>query len=203
MLIVARHGRTEANASGLLLGRLDPALDEVGRAQAAALAAHLRSQRGGGGGEAVRVVASPLARAQQTAAAIAAELGCPVETDECWIELDYGTLDGTPLSDIDPSVWAAWRRDLDYVPGGGESLRALGHRVADACADIAGAAAAGDVVVVTHVSPVKAAVVWALGVDLAVTWRTYVAPGSMTTIDCRPSGAVLLSFNVVPAPPAL
>ena len=34
VLIVVRHGRTEANASGLLLGRLDPGLDELGRRQA-------------------------------------------------------------------------------------------------------------------------------------------------------------------------
>ena len=37
MLIVVRHGRTEANASGRLLGRDDPVLDELGRRQAAAL----------------------------------------------------------------------------------------------------------------------------------------------------------------------
>ena len=41
MIFVVRHGRTEANASGLLLGRADPALDETGRAQAAAVAAVL------------------------------------------------------------------------------------------------------------------------------------------------------------------
>ena len=39
VLIIVRHGRTAHNASGLLLGRLDPPLDELGRAQAAALAA--------------------------------------------------------------------------------------------------------------------------------------------------------------------
>ena len=39
MLFVVRHGRTAANASGLLLGRLDPDLDELGVRQAAAAAA--------------------------------------------------------------------------------------------------------------------------------------------------------------------
>ena len=37
MLIVVRHGRTPANAAGQLLGRRDPELDELGRAQAAAV----------------------------------------------------------------------------------------------------------------------------------------------------------------------
>jgi probable phosphoglycerate mutase len=41
MLILVRHGRTEANAGGLLQGRLDLPLDELGRAQAAAVGAAL------------------------------------------------------------------------------------------------------------------------------------------------------------------
>ena len=61
MLIIVRHGRTAANASGLLLGRADPELDELGRRQAAAVAAALPPVD--------RVVASPLRRAQETAAA--------------------------------------------------------------------------------------------------------------------------------------
>ena len=52
-LIVVRHGRTEANARGLLLGRLDVDLDEVGRRQAKELAATV--------GPVDRVISSPLA----------------------------------------------------------------------------------------------------------------------------------------------
>ena len=82
MLIVVRHGRTDANASGLLLGRrLDPGLDALGEQQAAALAAAVPRP--------ARVISSPLQRTRQTAAAF----GCPVEVDERWIELDYGALD--------------------------------------------------------------------------------------------------------------
>ena len=47
MLIVVRHGRTDANASGLLLGRrLDPGLDALGERQARALADALPPGRG-------------------------------------------------------------------------------------------------------------------------------------------------------------
>ena len=58
-----------------------------------------------------------------------------------------------------------------------------------------------DIVIVTHVSPVKAAVVWALGVGDEVTWRTYVAPGSITRIAPRRFGPVLSAFNVTPWSP--
>jgi broad specificity phosphatase PhoE len=104
------------------------------------------------------------------------------------------------MSELDPGLWAAWRADISFAPPGGESLAALGARVRAACDDLLDDAAAGDVAVVTHVSPVKAAVAWALGVPDEVTWRLYVAPGSVTTIGVVGGGAtVLRSFNEAPS----
>ncbi len=182
MLIVVRHGRTVANAQGRLLGRDDPPLDHEGLAQARALGAVLRPDR---------VVSSPLARARQTAEAF----GLPVEIDERWIELDYGALEGTPTADVPPETWAEWRADVCYRPEGGESLRELSDRVDQACADLVAESTRHDVVVVTHVSPVKAAVAWALGVGCEVSWRTFVAPASITRIASGPWGPSLQSFN--------
>jgi broad specificity phosphatase PhoE len=183
VLIVVRHGRTAANAAGELLGRRDLALDDTGRAQARALAAAI--------GPVDAVVASPLRRAQETAAAF----GLPVETDERWIELDYGDWDGASNADIGPERWAAWRADVDFAPPGGESLRALGARVRDACDALARRAARADIVVVTHVSPIKAAFGWALGVGDEVSWRCFVAPASIMRIAVGPVGTSLRSFN--------
>lgn len=185
MLYLVRHGRTDANASGRLLGRLDVGLDEVGRGQAGALSDVLPVG--------ARVVASPLKRARDTAAVIAGSGA--VEVDERWVELDYGSLDGVPLGDVDAAVWRSWRWDLDYCPPGGESLRQLGSRVADACDGLREVAAAGDVVVVSHVSPIKAAIAWALGVGDEVAWRTFVAPGSISTVRMSDHGPVVTSFN--------
>lgn len=185
MLIIVRHGRTEANASGLLLGRrLDPGLDELGARQAEAL----RDAVGG----ASRVVCSPLRRARETAAA----LGLPVEVDERWVEIDYGTYDGTPLRDVPAATWDAWRRDLHFTLGGGESLAALGARVRAAADDLADEARTTDVVVVTHVSPIKAATAWALGVGDDIVWRMQCAPASITTIGVAGPAPSLLSYNV-------
>ena len=185
MLILVRHGRTDANASGLLLGRrLDPGLDPLGVRQAAALAAAV--------GSAARVVCSPLRRTRETAEA----LGLPVTIDERWIEIDYGTLDGTPLADVPAATWAAWRADIRYVPGGGESLAALGERVREASADLVEEAKVHDIVVVTHVSPIKAAAAWALGAPDEVVWRMYCAPASITEIGTKGAAPSLHSFNV-------
>ena len=138
-----------------------------------------------------RVISSPLRRAQETAAAF----GLPVEIDDRWMELDYGDLDGTPLRDVAADVWAAWRADPSLAPGGGESLVELGERVRTACADLAHEAAATDVIVVTHVSPVKAALAWALGVGDEVSWRAYVAPASITRIATAGPHPSLHEFN--------
>ena len=185
MIFVVRHGRTQANASGLLLGRADPALDETGRAQAAAVAAVLPGV--------TRVVASPLLRAQETAAAF----GLPVETDERWIELDYGDWDQRPILEIPAETWAAWRTDPAFRPPGGETLAELNQRVRRACDDVIATRTDGHTVVVTHVSPVKAAVAWALAVDDEVSWRLFVSPGSITRLDRRDDRVVLVSFNEV------
>lgn len=185
MLLVVRHGRTASNASGLLLGRADPPLDDVGRAQALAVAAAV--------GPVDRVIASPLARAQETAAAF----GRPVETDERWIELDYGDLDGTPLRDVPAERWAAWRGDPGWRPPGGESLAELGVRVREACAELADEAAERDVVVVSHVSPIKAAAAWAMGVGDEVAWRLHLSPASITRIGVGERGPSLHGFNEV------
>lgn len=58
-------------------------------------------------------------------------------------------------------------------------------------------ARARDVVVVSHVSPIKAAVAWALGVDDGVAWRMYVAPASLTRIGVTGPTPSLRSFNEV------
>jgi len=191
VLIVVRHGQTDANARGVLLGRSDPALDATGRMQASAVAAALSPLR-----RDTRIISSPLRRCRETAAIITREGA--VEIDERWIELDYGSFEGRPVADVPEETWVRWRSDPAYSPGGGESLRALGARVSEACAALLDEAAARDVIVVTHVSPVKAAAAWALGVGDEVTWRMYVAPGSITRIAPRTWGRVLTSFNETP-----
>lgn len=184
MLLLVRHGRTAHNAARLLLGRLDVPLDEVGRRQAEALGRVEAVRR------AARVVTSPLARAADTAAA----LGPPVTVDDRWAEIDYGVFDGAELSAA-AELWTGWDADLGYRPEGGESLADLGRRVRAACDDLWGEAAETDVVVVSHVSPIKAAVAWALGVGDEICWRTFLDTASITVIGPGRRGPTLRSFN--------
>jgi broad specificity phosphatase PhoE len=137
------------------------------------------------------VVTSPLRRARQTAAAF----GADVEVDERWTELDYGVYDEMPITDVPAELWARWYTDPTYAPPEGESLEAVGHRVKAACSELAGLATSQDVVVVSHVSPIKAAVAWALETDDLIAWRTFVGLASITRIGITERGPLLRTFN--------
>jgi broad specificity phosphatase PhoE len=186
-LVLVRHGRTVANARGLLLGRLDVPLDDLGERQAVAVADAVRASTG----PIAAVVSSPLIRTRQTAEAF----GTEVVIDDRFIELDYGDYDGRPLSDVPAQVWGAWRSDPEFCPPGGETLRQVAERVTEGCADWAGRTGGGAVVVVTHVSPLKAAVAWALGVGDETGWRTRVDPASISRVALEGPVPVLRSFN--------
>ncbi len=187
VLILLRHGRTAANEAGLLQGRLNQDLDDLGRQQAIDAAAYIVDEVG----SIDAVVASPLKRAQQTAAAFELE----VETDERFVELSYGIYEGVPHADVPSEVWQTWRNDYSFVPEGGESLKALDDRVRTACADLVERAAHENVVVVSHVSPMKSAVAWALGVDIGISWNCHLDHASICRVAIRGRRPVLLTFN--------
>ena len=188
-IILVRHGRTALNAQGRMQGRLDEPLDDVGRRQAASLGAYLSAELGPDD----IVVSSPLQRARHTAEAIAA--GREVIVDERWIELAYGEFDGRLQSDVPATTWAQWRNDDSFAPTGGESLQEVSSRVVDACAYWAALATDRRIVVVSHVSPIKAAIVWALGADLALSWRMRLDTAAVSRLAVAGESASLTSFN--------
>ena len=188
-IILVRHGRTALNAQGRMQGRLDEPLDDVGRRQAASLGAYLSAELGPDD----IVVSSPLQRARHTAEAIAA--GREVIVDERWLELAYGEFDGRLQSDVPATTWAQWRNDDSFAPTGGESLQEVSSRVVDACAHWAALAAGRRIVVVSHVSPIKAAIVWALGADLALSWRMRLDTAAVSRLAVAGDSASLTSFN--------
>ena len=185
MLTIVRHGRTAANAGGLLQGHIDNPLDSLGKRQASEIASAL--------GQVDVVVCSPLARAVETAK----PLGIAPVIDERWIELDYGDWDGQPVSSISKDAWAQWRSDETFKPPGGESLASLNRRVQSACKDLQSLAESQHVVVFTHVSPIKSAISWALSCDREISWNLSVSQAQISRILVRNSQPTLLSFNEV------
>ena len=182
VLILARHGESEWNARGVLLGRSDPSLTPLGIRQAEALAEvlsslHLRDPV---------LVTSPLRRAVDTAAVVSKRLGIESAIEDSLVELDYGELEGRLPSDIREELWARWRGDSSWKPAGGESLDDVQERVSAFCEAAADMAAESDVVAVSHVSPIKAAACWALGSSPSLSWRLHLGVASLTRIATRP-----------------
>lgn len=191
MIYLVRHGRTALNAAGLLQGRVDEPIDEVGVRQLTQVGERLAVEAPG-----AAVISSPLLRARQSSALLASAVGVSdVDVDERWIELDYGVFDAMPVADVPPDIWQSWRTDPEFRPEGGESFAELDDRVHQACDELAVRFAGADVIVVSHVSPIKSAVAWSLGADPAIAHRSRLGQAAICRIDISRNGPVLVSFN--------
>jgi len=181
--VLARHGATamsvEKRFSGL--GGSDPALSRLGEEQAMALAAELVAR---GGIE--RIVSSPLQRTRQTAAIAAASLNLPVEIDEGLAECAFGEWEGLTFSEVRerwPEELDAWLQSADVQAPGGESFTDVRTRVLAARDRILKDSAGQTVLVVAHVTPIKAMVTDALDAPLHSIYRMELAPCSLTTLS--------------------
>ena len=183
VLYLVRHGRTAANAQGLLQGRLDPPLDVIGHKQAEAIAGRI--------GDVDEVISSALERARETAE----YFGKPITIDDRWIELAYGEYEGVPTGEVPPEVWQSWKTNALFATKGGESFGALDERVRAACEDLTERIRGRDVVVVSHVSPIKAAVGWALNTTMDIMFHCHLSQASMCRVDMGKFGPLLHSFN--------
>ena len=139
-LLLVRHGRTAWNRSRFL-GRADVPLDEIGEAQARAVARVLGSE------PLDAVFCSPLQRAIRTAAPLAEAQGLALLVRDELSELDCGQWQGTLKSD--PSAKIS-KRDPELPLPGGESVADAWRRVTAFASDNADALARGCSVVVGH-----------------------------------------------------
>ncbi len=145
-LYLVRHGRTRLNREKVFRGRLDVPLDEVGEAEGRAAAGALSGVRFD------HVYASPLSRAQQTAAFLSEAVGMPVETEEAFCDIDYGLWTERRDEDIrreSSELHAQWLAEPGEVRfPDGEGLADVRGRVAGALGRIADGD--GTVAIVSH-----------------------------------------------------
>ena len=139
-IYLLRHAETDGNATRVVQLPGVP-LSERGRQQAARLAARLADAG------ITRIVSSDLARAIETAEALRATTGAPVETDPALAERNFGDVRGTPYDRLPADIFGP-----DYEPPGGESWATFHVRVDEAWQRVLRLAAAtdGHVAVVTH-----------------------------------------------------
>ena len=121
-LIALRHGETDWNAAQRIQGQLDVPLNARGQQQARLLAQALAEA-----GPIDVLYSSDLSRAASTAGALAALTGQTVVIDSNLRERGFGVFEGATYAEVDqrwPEQAQRWRRrDPDFGPAGGETLK--------------------------------------------------------------------------------
>lgn len=196
-VLLVRHGRTAANAAGILAGvEPDLGLDDVGLTQGRTLAARLAAIPLAG------VVTGPLRRCRETADILAAHHAPAITIDNRLTECDYGDWAGRPLRELSRArLWRIVQAHPSAVTfPGGESLRAVQTRAVEAVRehDALLAEAAGPRAIwlaVSHGDVIKCVVADALGLHLDFFQRLTVDPGSISAIRYAEMRPALLRLN--------
>jgi len=194
LILFVRHGETDANRAGVLVGRSDYGLTAGGR-QASRAVGRALAQSGAG-----KLLSSPLRRAVDSAVVIGKACNLDPEIDERLVEMEYGEWEGRRPRDVAEADWEKWRANVDFRPPGGESLREVFDRVSSFCDDMLDNRSEGIVIAVSHVTPIKAAIAWALQAGPEMTWRMHLSLSSISRIYERDGSPFVVSFNeTVPA----
>ena len=178
--ILLRHGDTRLSPEHRFSGLGDFPLSASGIRQSQAAARRLATRA-----PIDVVVSSPLQRAVDTAVIAAAELGLTAVTDDDLRETNFGDWDGFTLAEVQqrwPAAAAAWRRDPEQAPPGGESFADTAHRVNQAGDRLLRDYGGQTVLVVSHVTPIKILLCRALGVPLSTIYRLYLGSACINEI---------------------
>jgi broad specificity phosphatase PhoE len=201
---IARHGESEGNFAGSLQGsRFDTPLSARGSRQAECLARRLA-------GETIDAVwASPMIRARETAAIVAAPLGLGVSLDVDLVEFDWGVWSGRPydgaIEKEVSGVRARWRAgETELSPTGGESPAHTAIR-ADRFLARLKASGAGAPLIVAHGRFNRILMTRLLGRELGRMDEIRQRNGSLSVFDWDGSGPAmsLLLDDVSHLPPEI
>lgn len=200
---LVRHGESVSNLEGRVQGQEDVELSALGIRQADAVASWSRGLAATVPVE--EIWSSPLRRARDTAARIAAAVGLPLRIDERLRELHAGVFQGHLWADLEerfPEAVARWRSgDPHFVIPGGESRAQLAARGRGALEALAARGARG-MIVVAHGGILTAALgslvgtshpLLAAAAERPFTRLPALANCSVTRIEWP--GPALVSFN--------
>lgn len=192
-IFLIRHA-SHAHLGKILSGRMAGiGLSPAGQSEAELLADHLRLHT------LAAIQSSPVQRARETAAAIAAGRGLEVEIAEPLDEIDFGDWTGRAFDTLasDPD-WHHWNEQRAVAtPPRGESMAAAQARVFAHLQTLAQAHPGESVAVVTHCDIIRAALAQVLGLSLDAVHRFDVDPASVSRIAMGDWGARVLSINEV------
>ena len=198
-ILLVRHGETDWNRSGQIMGEQPVPLNQNGEAQVKRLASFLKSRS-------IRALySSPVARAIQTAEILASVLQVPLTADRGLTEIKVGEWEGRYWKDLT----AEFARQQFYNspeearPPGGESLSEVQIRAVAAVERARARAEADRLLFVSHADVVRAILAHYLTFDLKTVRQMRIDHGSLTAIELNGTQADLLFLNYTTDPSSL
>ncbi|WP_327404461.1 bifunctional RNase H/acid phosphatase [Streptomyces sp. NBC_01288] len=195
--VLLRHGETPLTPQKRFSGSggTNPSLSPVGQDQATRAATALAAR-----GTIQHIIASPLTRTRETAAAVADRLGLDVTIEEGLRETDFGAWEGLTFGEVRdryPDDLTTWLADPTAQPtGGGESFADTATRIAATRDKLTAAYAGRTVLLVTHVTPIKTFVQLALGAPPESLFRMELSAASISAVAYYADGnASVRLFN--------
>ena len=192
LFLLVRHGLTPTTGK-ILPGRAPGLhLSEAGQAQAKAAGDRIAVL-----GRVDAVYSSPLERARETAAPIAAAKDLKVRVDKGLLECDFGEWTGVELKKLMklPEWNTVLRAPSTFRFRGGESFTEMQTRMVTTLDRLRAAHEGGVVVCVSHADTIKAAVAHAMGTHIDLFQRIVISPCSITAIGYSIGGPVVLTVN--------
>jgi len=195
VLLLVRHGVTEANEIGTWQGWDDTALTPLGHEQALAVARRIASEF-----SPQAVHTSSLLRARQTAEPIAQAARCPLIPNPGLREINFGDVSGLTIEQFRAKfagIFEAWtdKRNVDFVWPGGESRRAFFTRVWRAMDEIVKAHPLGEAVIVGHGGSLRAALAYLLPREFTDWWTYELRNASLSVVEITKAGPALKALN--------
>ena len=195
-LLLIRHGRTDANANGVLAGRTPGVvLDEVGRTTTESLAKRLEAVN------IAQVVSSPLERTLETASILFTK-DVEIALEDRLLECDYGDWQGAKLSDLFVNeLWPiVQQRPDEMIFPNGESMNEMSSRACLAVRewDSKLSSEHGENVVwaaISHGDIIKAICADAMGLPLRKFQSLLIEPASVSVIHYSEKGSAVSKLN--------
>jgi probable phosphoglycerate mutase len=196
-VLLIRHGQSEGNAERRFGGHTATPLSPRGRRQAQATARALKDE------ELTAIYSSDLARAVETAEALAKVTGLPINATSAVRERSVGVMEGLTFEDAaqkHPEQYAALlRRDFEHVLTGGESYRQLLDRAWQKLDEIIARHKGGKIAVFSHTGTICILALHLMGAldapELKPVWISN-ANCAITRFELRDDGFVrVLSIN--------
>lgn len=191
LLLLVRHGLTDLTATRLVGRTPAISLNDAGREQAATLVSRLRAL------PLEAIYSSPMERALETAAPLAAARELPVRTEPGLDEVDYGEWTGRPYRELSRTeLWKrVQQRPADARFPGGEAVREAQARVVGAIEGIFHRHPEGVVAAFSHADPIKLAVAHLIGLHADLFQRLGLDPASVTALRLGSGPPGLLRLN--------